>query len=216
MKILLVNNYTIHLDELKEMLSEEDVTTVNTEDLTLEMSKKFDAVVISGGSKYEVSQNPEAFAEQFKIIKSGKPVFGVCLGFQAVCHAFGEKVEKLDEEIERIDEVEKIKEDKMLKGLPKKFKASEAHSWGVKEINGELIVLAKSKQCIEMVKHPKLPVYATQFHPEVRPELDGSKVLKNFLKEIKQGDIYSSLVRGLEDIKAGRVKLWKKSKKFAE
>mgnify|MGYP001561349795 CR=1 FL=1 len=182
MKILLVNNYTIHLDELKDMLSEEDVTTVNSEDLTLEMSKNFDAVVISGGSKYEVSEDPKAFEEQFKIIKSGKPVFGVCLGFQAVCHAFGEKVEKLSRGIDGVEEVEKLKNDELLKGFKKTFNAFEGHSWGVKKIKGELITLAKSKDCVEMVKHPKLPVYATQFHPEVQPELDGSKVLKNFLK----------------------------------
>jgi anthranilate/para-aminobenzoate synthase component II len=186
MKILLVNNYTIHLDELKDMLSEEEVTTINSEDLTLEMSKKFDAVVLSGGSKYEVSDNPEAFEEQFKIIKSGKPVFGVCLGFQAVCHAFGEKVEKLSKGIDGVIEIKKEKNDKLIKELPEKFKAFEGHSLGVKKINGELIVLAKSKDCIEMVKHPKLPVYATQFHPEVQPQLDDAQVLRNFLKELRK------------------------------
>ncbi len=189
MKILLVNNYTIHLDELKDMLFEEEVTTVNSEDLTLEMSKNFDAVVLSGGSKYEVVENPELFEEQIKIIKSGKPVFGVCLGFQIMCHAFGEKVEKLGKSIDGVMEVTKEKNDLLLKGFKKTFKVFEGHSWGVKKIKGELITLAKSKDCVEMVKHPKLPVYATQFHPEAQTELEGAQVLRNFLKWVEEVNI---------------------------
>ncbi|MBI5065308.1 gamma-glutamyl-gamma-aminobutyrate hydrolase family protein [Candidatus Woesearchaeota archaeon] len=184
MKILLVNNTSIHFPALKELLEKDHVvTSVHIEELKSEMATSHDVVVLSGGSKYEVSDSPEMFEEQFKIFKSGKPVFGVCLGFQAICHAFGEKVEKLGFEVEGIIEVQKTKNDPLLKGLKKSFKAYEGHSWGVKKINGELITLAQSKHCVEMVKHPKLPVYGTQFHPEVHQELDGLKVLENFLKK---------------------------------
>lgn len=187
MKILLVNNYTIHMQELNELLSREHkVTVVDMEKLTLKMSKRFDAVVLSGGSKYEVSEFPEKFEEQFKIMKSGKPVFGVCLGFQAICHCFGDKVVKLDEEIDRVIEIQTVKDDTVLKDIPKDFKARESHSWGVKENNGELIVIAKSKYCIELVKHPKLPIYASQFHPEMNQETDGIKVLENWLKIVSE------------------------------
>ncbi len=186
MKILLVNNYSIYFPHLKELLSKNhQVTEVYMEDLTLEMSKDFDAVVLSGGSKYEVSEDPEEFAEQIKIINSGKPVFGVCLGFQAICHAFGDKVVKLDKEIEGIEDIEIVKKDPVLKDVSKKFQGYEGHSWGVKEITGELITLAKSKNCIELVKHPKLPVYGSQFHPEEHQELDATKILINFLESIK-------------------------------
>ncbi len=182
MKILLVNNHSMYFPDLKALLEKNHSVSVFTiEELKAEMAENFDVVVLSGGAKYEVSDSPEMFEEQFKIMKSGKPVFGVCLGFQAICHAFGETVEKLGHEIEGIAEVQKIKSDPLLKGLKKKFKAWEGHSWGTKKIKGELIVLAKSEHCIEMVKHPKLPVYGTQFHPEVQ-ELDGRKILENFLK----------------------------------
>ncbi len=183
MNILLVDNATIFLNNLKELLNKNDckVTSVPIDKLKAEMADSYDAVVLSGGSKYEVSDSPEMFKEQFKIIKSGKPVYGVCLGFQAICYAFGEKVGHLGYEIEGVFDVEANKTDKLLEGLNKTFKVWEGHSWAVKKINGELITLAKSQKCVEIVKHPTLPVYASQFHPEVQ-ELDGRKVLENFIK----------------------------------
>ncbi len=183
MKILLVNNTSMYFQALKELLEKNhDVTCSHIEELKAEMAEGHNVVVLSGGAKYEVVERPDMFEEQIKIMKSGKPVFGVCLGFQAICHAFGEKIEKLDHEIEGMIEVQKVKNNPALKGIKKNFKVYEGHSWGVKKIKGELITLATSKHCVEMVKHPKLPVYGTQFHPEVQQELDGKKVLDNFLK----------------------------------
>ena len=157
------------------------------DDILLKDCKGVDVVVLSGGGKYNVSVTPDMFSEQYKIVKSGIPVLGVCLGFQIICHAFGEPVIRLPSTIEGRERIRKIGNDQLLKNIPANFTAQEGHSWGVKTLKKKILVtLARSKHCIEAVKHKTLPVWGVQFHPEASKGMSGARVIKNFIDVYKK------------------------------
>ena len=77
--------------------------------------------------------------------------------------------------------IEKIKSDKLLTRIGSSFQAFECHRWHVKKTKS-LIPLAKSKDGIEVVKHPKKLIYGVQFHPEMSVDKTaGRKIIENFL-----------------------------------
>ena len=188
MNILLVNNYSIYFSLLKKQLSKfARLKIVMLDDVLLKDCKSVDAVVLSGGGKYNVSVTPNMFSEQYKIVKSGIPVLGVCLGFQIICHAFGEPVIRLPSTIEGRERIRKVGDDQILKNIPVHFNAQEGHSWGVKTLKkNTLVILAKSNHCIEAVRHKSLPVWGVQFHPEASKNMSGARVIHNFIEVCKK------------------------------
>lgn len=183
-KILLINNLTKHLEELQEILKPNEIITVPFYKIPKDYSI-FDAIILSGGSKYRIKDKGYKFREEIEIIKNTSiPIFGICLGFELICYVYKESLEKLKEKEKCIKEIEILKRDKIFEGV-KELKVFEAHKFYVKEVNN-LIPLAKSKTGIEIVRHLTKPIYGVQFHPEIRLENNnGFKVLKNFLKNLK-------------------------------
>ncbi|MCK4730238.1 MAG: gamma-glutamyl-gamma-aminobutyrate hydrolase family protein [Candidatus Aenigmarchaeota archaeon] len=184
MKILLVNNITKHLEELREILKPHEITTVNFQELPKNYSD-FDCIILSGGSKYKVKNNEEIYKQEIELIKNSEiPVFGICLGFELICHFYGEKIEMLKEKKRGLRNLEIIEKDSLLKGI-EKLSVFEAHRFYVKKVKN-LILLAKSEIGAEIIKHREKPVYGVQFHPEIRLEKNqGTKILTNFLKLCK-------------------------------
>ncbi|RLI99956.1 MAG: hypothetical protein DRP06_02690 [Candidatus Aenigmatarchaeota archaeon] len=63
----------------------------------------------------------------------------------------------------------------------KKLSVFEAHRFYVKEVRN-LILLAKSKIGVEIIKHRKKLIYRVQFHPEIKMEENqGIQIPTNFL-----------------------------------
>lgn len=184
MKILLINNYSKYITQLQQTLDKNYVITIFAENVKQEMVKNFDAIILSGGSKYEVVDHAnDVFVEELKIIKnSTKPIFGICLGFQLICYTFGSKIKKLATPVNKIIKIKKTLEDPVLEGLGEEFSVYEAHEWGVKKVSN-LTILAKTDYGVEIVKHPLKPIYGVEFHPEIHVnEIEGFRVLKNFLE----------------------------------
>ncbi len=184
MKILLVNNITKPLEELQEILKPHKITTVNFQELP-ENYSDFDCIILSGGSKYKVKNNEDIYKQEIELIKNSEiPVFGICLGFELICHSCGEKLEMLKEKKRGLRNLEIIEKDSLLEGI-KKLNVFEAHRFYVKEVKN-MVLLAKSKICVEIIKHPEKPVYGVQFHSEMRMgKNQGIKILTNFLRLCK-------------------------------
>src|SRR6185436_7339918 len=69
--------------------------------------------------------------------------------------------------------------------VPELMEVWMSHGDQVSENSGGFITLAETKTCpVAAVKHPTLPVYGLQFHPEVTHTPLGTKVLGNFLTKI--------------------------------
>jgi len=172
MRLLVINNKSNFIESLKNILSKYEVTIVPFNEISLDEIKKFDKIILSGGHSLCVKNHDKDYQKELEIIKkSGKPIFGICLGFELIGYAFGEKLEK-------------IKDDRILFGLNNRFEVYESHRWVIKNTNF-LVPLAKSKDGIEIVKHPDKKIYGSQFHPEVFVEkTQGHKIIENFLEAI--------------------------------
>ena len=112
------------------------------------------------------------------------PLFGVCLGHQAIGDVYGGNVIRAERLMHGKTSPMIHEGQSVFKGLPSPFDATRYHS---------LIIERESKpDCLEVtawtaegeimgVKHKDHPVHGVQFHPESILTLEGKKLLQNFL-----------------------------------
>jgi anthranilate synthase component II len=113
------------------------------------------------------------------------PIFGVCLGHQAIGQVFGGDVVRAPVPVHgKLSEV-KHKGESVFRGINGPFKATRYHSLVVdrKTFPSDLAVTAETDDGLVMgLAHTKLPVHGVQFHPESIASEHGHLILKNFLE----------------------------------
>ena len=112
------------------------------------------------------------------------PVFGVCLGHQAIAVAFGGTVERAPELLHGKTSQVRHQGAGVLAGLPDPFTATRYHSLAVVEdsIPAELEVTARTDGGVVMaLRHRDLPLEGVQFHPESVLTEGGHQLLANWL-----------------------------------
>ncbi len=144
-----------------------------------------DKIILSGGPGSAYTDEAKLSKQIIKSIfeKSiSKPIFGICLGHQLIADVAGVKVDKGKSAEYGISKITKLLDDTILKDLPNEFNAWVSHFDEVKTLPSDFIRLAESQACeIEAMRHISLPIYSTQFHPEVWHTEHGDKILKNFI-----------------------------------
>lgn len=180
MKLLVVNNHSKHIKELLQKLK--GVKAIDFENLENKNYNEYDAIILSGGSSLSVVNHEKEYSKELHLIKNcQKPILGICLGFELINFAFGEKLKMLEQKERRIVSIRLVSEDEIFESLPKEFNVYEAHRWVISK-NKKLNSLAKSKDGIEAVKHPKKQIYGIQFHPEVFIKKGhAERIFRNFL-----------------------------------
>jgi anthranilate synthase component II len=112
------------------------------------------------------------------------PVFGVCLGHQAIGQAFGGQVVRAPLPVHgKLSEVSHEGKG-VFRGINGPFKATRYHSLVVERASmpGDLAVTAETGDRLVMaLQHRSLPVHGVQFHPESIASEHGHLILKNFL-----------------------------------
>lgn len=184
MKLLVIDNQTIALKELKKALKGYDYELVSYAAISPGMAKDYEKIILSGGHAFSVLHSNKKYSKELDLIKKAKiPIFGICLGFQLICRAYGANMHDISDYEHCFLKITKIHSDPLLKGLPKNFIVYENHRHVVKKVNKSLISLAYSKDGIEAVKHRSKPIWGVQFHPEHFAKKNlGRKMLENFLK----------------------------------
>lgn len=175
MKILLVDNNTKHKNALLEALAGHEVEVVFYNPLLKFNYQAKDLVILSGGGGEgneidDLGPNGDPwYKNEMKFIREcNKPIVGICMGFEIICRAYGEKVEEMEEIIKGFKKLV-VTEDgiELLPG--QRLKQYEAHKWRVQKVSkNDFDILAESETGIEMIKHRRKPIIATQFHPEVK------------------------------------------------
>lgn len=112
------------------------------------------------------------------------PLFGVCLGHQALGQAFGGIVERAPQVMH--GKVSEITHDGtgVFAGIPSPFEAARYHSLTVREagLPADLVVNAHSPDGLIMgMHHRELPLHGVQFHPESIATQHGHRLLANFM-----------------------------------
>jgi len=181
MKLLIINNQTKYISQLVNCFNDYDIEVVSIFNLDSINLDSFDAYILSGSSKYPVKYSLDIYSKELSLIKeSKKPILGICLGFELICHAFNEELVFHDKRIAGVTEITFNSKDKIFKDLASPLKVYESHRWSIPRTE-YLKTLATSNTGVEIVKHPTKKIYGLQFHPELK--LDKQKILiKNFLK----------------------------------
>ena len=118
------------------------------------------------------------------------PVFGVCLGLQAIAVAGGAKVDRAAELLHGKTSDIYHEQQGVFANLPSPFKATRYHSLAVKRdtVPAELQITAWTENDLVMgMRHTKLDVEGVQFHPESVLTEHGHMMFANWL--VRTGDL---------------------------
>jgi anthranilate synthase/aminodeoxychorismate synthase-like glutamine amidotransferase len=116
------------------------------------------------------------------------PIFGVCLGHQAIGYAFGGNIVRAARLMH--GKTSRIRSDgkTIYRGLPNPFVAGRYHSLILEKdsVPPCLMVAAETEEGEIMgVRHREYPVEGIQFHPESILTPQGKRIMKNFLESLK-------------------------------
>lgn len=188
--ILLIDNYDSFTYNLYQYLGEvgEDVLVVRNDKITIDDIIGFnpDAIVLSPGPG-----RPENAGICLDIIKAffqRVPILGICLGHQAIGHAFGATIDRAKEI--KHGKVSKLKHtgSSLFQYMPQPIDVMRYHSLVIVSgtLPGSFKVLARSLEDNEImaIRHEQYPIFGLQFHPESIGTSLGKKLIENFLKHI--------------------------------
>ena len=186
-RVLVLDSYDSFVYNLVQYLGELGAEPVvhRNDDLTVEqaLSLKVDGVLLSPGPG-----RPEDAGIICDVIipfaERGTPVFGVCLGHQAIGHVFGGRVVRAPHLIHGKTSVVRHHDVGVFAGVENPVTATRYHSL--------VIDPATLPECLEAtahtadgilmgVRHRSLPVEGVQFHPESILTGSGHAMLRNFL-----------------------------------
>ncbi|MDR1323916.1 MAG: anthranilate phosphoribosyltransferase [Candidatus Margulisbacteria bacterium] len=201
--ILLIDNYdsfTYNLAQYLQMLGQ-TVRTVRNDALTLAEIEKMKPshIVISPGPG-----NPAQAGISVKAVRhfAGKiPIFGVCLGHQAIVEAFGGKIIGAKQIIHGKTDTIQHDEGGVFRNLKQGLTVVRYHSLIADPAKMpdclEATAFAARDQAIMAVRHKKYQIEGVQFHPESFGAEQGLKLLENFLKYKRAGSQKLPLLRKL-------------------
>ncbi|HLH10924.1 MAG TPA: aminodeoxychorismate/anthranilate synthase component II [Methylovirgula sp.] len=141
-----------------------------------------DAIVLSPGPC-----TPREAGICLDLIKAASatiPIFGVCLGHQAIGEAFGGEVVRAPVPVHgKVSEIRHNSET-VFAGINGPFRATRYHSLVVRRDNlpEELRVTAEADGLVMGVSHRDRPTHGVQFHPESIASEHGHRILANFLE----------------------------------
>ena len=185
--ILLIDNYDSFSYNLYQMIGEinPDIKVVRNNETTPEEIENLSPakIIISPGPGRP--EDAGICIETVKKCGTHIPIFGVCLGHQSICKAFGGVVGYAKRLMHgKMSKVKVNNETLLFKGLPEYIEAARYHSLAAEEdtLPDELIVTAKTEDNeIMAVQHKTFPIYGVQFHPESILTPQGKTILENFI-----------------------------------
>jgi anthranilate synthase component 2 len=113
-----------------------------------------------------------------------KPIFGVCLGHQAIGQYFGGRVVRADRLMHGKTSPIRHRSTDLFEGMPQGFQGTRYHSLLVERSTfpRELEITAETDEGEVMgLRHRTLPIWGVQFHPESIATEGGMRILENFL-----------------------------------
>jgi para-aminobenzoate synthetase component 2 len=186
-KILVVDNYDSFVFNLVQYLGQlgAECTVVRNDEVAADEASKYDGVLISPGPG-----TPEKAGISIEMInycaEKEIPLFGVCLGHQAIGVAFGATVSRAPELLHGKTSQVIHEGAGVLSNLPSPFTATRYHSLAVElaTISDQLEVTGRTESGVVMsMRHKTLPIEGVQFHPESVLTEHGHKLLANWLTQ---------------------------------
>lgn len=186
-KIVLIDNYDSFTWNLVDYFYRCGVQLqVVRNDKTLDQLKQLqvDALVLSPGPESpQKAGNLMQFVEHFH---DKLPMFGICLGHQAIGEFFGAKLKKgLKPMHGKISTIQILEKEGLYKDLPNHFDVVRYHSLVLDNLPADLVQTAISHEAELMsMRHVSLPICGVQYHPEAVLTQNGLALIKNWLDHI--------------------------------
>lgn len=185
--IVIIDNYDSFVYNLYQAVGSlrPDTVVLRNDQVTVEEVEKMrpEAVFLSPGPGHP--EDAGICVPLVRQLAGTIPIFGVCLGHQAICMAFGGKVGYAKQLMHgKVSTVEASSDSRLFAGLPAHFPAARYHSLAAVEesLPPELAVTAYTQDHEVMaVEHTNLCVCGVQFHPESVMTPDGIHIIENFL-----------------------------------
>lgn len=182
--VFVLDNYDSFTYNLVHLFAElgADVMTFRNDAITVEEAAALrpDRLVVSPGPG-----RPEEAGVSVEVLRRLAPTtktLGVCLGHQAIVHAFGGEIGQARALLH--GKSSRITHDGrgVFAGLPDELEVGRYHSLAATAVPDSLSVTARTKDGEVMgVRHAELPVEGVQFHPESVLTPLGPRMAENFL-----------------------------------
>lgn len=196
MRILVVDNYdsfTHNLVDLLERLGARSEVVMNdAADVAALVAKQPRAFVISPGPC-----TPAESCVSLELARAavsgalGVPLFGVCLGLQAMAVALGGSIVRAARPLHGKTCAVHHRDDGIFAGLPSPFDAARYNSLLVDRdsLPSELEITAWTEAGeIMALRHTRLPVLGVQFHPESFLTPDGPRLVSAWLATLQDSE----------------------------
>ena len=191
--ILFIDNFDSFTYNLVDEFAKRDCQTkVYRADTPLEvLAEAFDEfapalLVISPGPG-----NPDTAGVSLTAIdffKEKLPIFGVCLGHQALVQYFGGKIDHAPAVMHGKPSRIMHKGVGVFEGLENPMHAGRYHSLCACQLPYCLDETAEFEGIVMGIQHKDLPIYGVQFHPESVLTPTGGKIIENILKYVTYFD----------------------------
>ena len=203
-QILVLDNYDSFTWNLVHLIGPlaGSVEVVRNDEVTVDevIGRRPDAIVISPGpcTPNEAGISLDLVREAGHSI----PIFGVCLGLQAIGQAFGGEVVRAPQPMHGKVDTIRHRSETLFRGINGPFEATRYHSLVVRRETcpDALTVAAETRSGLIMgLSHRDLPIHGVQFHPESIASQHGERIMRNFL------DLAAEWNAGSRDSPASRV-----------
>jgi para-aminobenzoate synthetase component II len=184
-RVLVIDNYDSFVYNLVQYLAQlgADCEVRRNDAVSAADVGAVDGVLLSPGPG-----TPERAGASMDMIRAcrdaGRPVFGVCLGHQAIGAVWGAVIERAKELLHGKTSQVYHEGAGVLAGLPSPFTATRYHSLAVREgtLPPELEVTGRTESGVIMaMRHREFPVESVQFHPESVLTECGHRLLANWM-----------------------------------
>ena len=183
-RILVVDNYDSFVFNLVQYLGQlgAQVDVRRNDAVTPAEGRSYDGVLLSPGPG--TPSGAGVCLDVVRELGGVVPIFGVCLGHQAIGEAFGARVVRAPELLHGKTSLVHHDGVGVLAGVPDPFTATRYHSLTIDPatVPDQLEVTARTDSGVIMaVRHRTLAVEGVQFHPESVLTEGGHRMLANWL-----------------------------------
>lgn len=190
--ILLIDNYDSFSYNLYQLIGgvEPDIKVIRNDEMTCEQIEELkpEIIVISPGPGKP--SDAGVCVEAVRYFKGKIPVFGVCLGHQAICEAYGATVSYASRLMHGKTSKTSIDSDNsdLYAGMGDEIEVARYHSLSVVEntLPQELVITGRADDGEVMSVEDRVnKVYGLQYHPESVLTPRGSEIIRNLLKVVR-------------------------------
>ena len=185
-RILVVDNYDSFVYNLVQYVGEfaGEVAVRRNDRVDLAAIRRLDpdGIVLSPGPG-----TPQSAGVSMDVFELDCPVFGVCLGHQAMCAALGAPVGHAPDVVHGKPSAISHDGEGLFEGLPESLRVGRYHSLCVErnDLPDELVETAHTtdeREVVMGVRHREKLQFGVQFHPESILTDDGKRMVENFVQ----------------------------------